>query len=177
MPDLEWSETADGLESAGYRIRRLDGHADRWQLETLDDPVHSGARAPTVSVHPSLRAAQRRAEHDETERIRHARVRGHLVFGAVTGLVFLILLVSDSFAAFVAAMILLYAALRFLAGAVELGLAEAWNWDHQSEGREHLSWSAQLVLAATNYLRRRQLAGAKQAEPPTIIVLPPGNDD
>ena len=173
MPDLEWSESPDGLESDGYRIRRLDGHPPRWQLETLDDPVQVGASAPTVSVHPSLAAAKRRAGHDETERIRHARVRGHVVFGAVTGLVFLILLVSNSLAAFVAAMICLYVALRFLAGAVELGLAEAWNWDHESEGAERLSWSARFVLAATNYLRKRQLAGARQAEPPSIIVLPP----
>lgn len=176
MSDLEWSVTSDGHESAGYRIRRIDGRPPRWQLETIDGPVHAGARAPTVSVHPSLRAAKRRAGRDETERIRLARVRGHIVFGVVCGLAFLVFLVSGSFAAFVVAMVFLYVALRFLAGAIEVGLGEAWNWDHESEGRSRLSWSARIVVAATQYLRRRRLAGGRPSESPAIIILPPEHE-
>jgi hypothetical protein len=174
MPDLEWSVTPDGHEGAGYRIRRVEGRPPRWRLETLDDPVYGGARTPTVSLHPSLPAAKRRAGRDERERIRLARVRGHIVLSLITGLAFAVLMASGrSVEEFAAAMVLLHVTLRSLGDAVIIGWRHAWTWDHDTEGPERVSWSGRIVLVVTEWLRTRQLMGTADSESPSIIVLPP----
>ena len=174
MPDLEWSVTPNGHEAAGYRIRRVDGRPPRWRLETLDDPVYDGARTPAVSLHPSLPAAKRRAGRDERDRIRLARVRGHIVLSLITGPVFVVLMNSGrSIEEFAAAMVLLHVTLRSLEDAISIGWSHAWNWDHDSEGPEQMSWSARIVLFVTEWLRKRQLTGTAYSESPSIIVLPP----
>jgi hypothetical protein len=174
MPDLEWSVTPDGHEAAGYRIRQVEARPPCWRLETLDDPVYGGARTPAVSVHPSLQAAKRRAGRDERDRIRLARVRGHILLSLIAGPAFVGLMTSGrSIEEFVTAMVLLHATLRSLEDAINIGWSHAWNWDHATEGPERMSWSARIVLFVTEWLRKRQLMGTADSESPSIIVLPP----
>ena len=82
------------MSSAGFRIRRLDGRPACWRLETSDDPVRDGGRSPRTSIHATVPDAKRRAQREEEERVRLARVRGHAVVGVIAGLIFTALFTS-----------------------------------------------------------------------------------
>ena len=133
--------------------------------------THDGHEA---AGYPSLPAAKRRAGRDERERIRLARIRGHIVLSLITGPAFAVLITSGrSIEEFATAMVLLHLTLRSLDDAVNIGWSYAWNWDHATEGPEQVSWPGRLVLVVTEWLRARQLSGTGNSESPSIIVLPP----
>lgn len=174
MARLEWEPTPDGYESAGFRIRSLEGRPARWRLEACDDTARDGGRSPATSVHATLPDAKRRAQRDEQERVRLARVRGHAVVGVVAGLLFTALFTATHSAwVFLGSMFLLYLALQSLVDAVTVHLSHAWGWNRDPGGPERLSLSSRLVLTATEQLRRRQLASVATEPPAAIIMLPP----
>jgi hypothetical protein len=174
MARLEWEPTPDGCNSAGFRIRRLDGHPACWRLETSDDAVRHGGRSPRTSIHATVLDAKRRAQREEDERVRLARVRGHAAVGVVAGLIFTALFTSTHNAGvFIASMFFLYAALQSLVDAVSVLTAHAWGWTRDPGGPERLNWSSRMVLTAMERIRERQLASIRAEPPPAIIMLPP----
>ncbi|NNC91346.1 MAG: hypothetical protein HKN80_02515, partial [Acidimicrobiia bacterium] len=96
MAKLEWEPTPEGYDSAGFRIRKLGGRSAHWRLETSDDAAIHGGRSPTTSTHVHLPDAMRRAQREEDERVRLARLRGHAAVGVIAGLTFTALFTSTS---------------------------------------------------------------------------------
>ncbi len=176
MDTLEWQRNPEGYESAGYMIRRLEGpQGPRWRLEGTDEPAPwLGSRRLTMSVHPTLRSAKDRARHDERDRVRRARVTGHLAVGIAASLIFAMLVpLMSSLGWFVVASVVLFVALRSLADAAGVWLGDAWGWTRHRGEPEPMTWSSRRVLSAMESLRRRRLAAAQIETPPAILMLPP----
>ena len=176
MTDLNWRESPDGYESAGYRILRPDGPSrPQWRLERINglDPAMT-ARSPTMSFHHSLREAKYRACRDENERIRRARTTGHVVVGMAASLAYIAVsstTLALSPSGFVAAMALFYVAVASFVDAIEAWSWDGWGWDERvSEG---LRWSDRRLLGLVERWHRRSLAAGKAYPLPAVLTLPP----
>ena len=160
---LEWHLTPEGWTAPGYLIRPSDLRAGSWRLESTDTRPREGSRIANASLHPSLRAAMRRARLNDQERIRRDQVRGHFVVAAGSGLLcagFLSQMTSTG--AFLIAMVFLYAAVHSFADAVSVAWGDAWNWAQDSGGPEPPGWTGRLVGAAMARLRARELEALRQ---------------
>jgi len=176
VTELDWRETPEGYECDHYRIRRLDGRPrPRWSLETRGrTTARRSSRALTTSSHTTLQQAKERAQRQERVRIRRARTAGHLIVGIVASLG--LLAISPyvrNLAGFLAAIFLLYVALRSIADAVGVWLGDAWGWTRDRGEPERLTWSGRLVLTMMEGLRRRSMAPSAAEPSPTIVMLPP----
>ena len=176
MTDLEWRKTPEGYENDEYRIRRLEGWPrPRWRLEASDTvTAQQGSRPLTMSIHRTLRDAKRRAGRDEQDRIRRARVTGHVVVGIAASLIAAALSpFIDTIPGFVAFLVFLFVALRSLADAAGVWLGDAWGWPRDRGAPEKITWSGRRVLALMEAMRRRRLASARAEAEPAILMLPP----
>lgn len=178
MTDFEWSETADGYQRDLYRIRRVEGSPrPRWCLEVSNAGVPAVARRSlTTSVHPTLREAKYRARCDEGERIRRARLAGHVVLGMAASLAYVAVsstALALSVTGFAAAIALFYLALGSFADAVEVWLGNGWEW----AGNERVSLRSRLadrwLLSLVEGSRRRWLTAAHAEPAPSVRTLSP----
>ena len=174
MTDLTWHKSPEGFESDGYLIRRLEGRPNpQWRLEVRAAPSQ-GTRQLTMSVHSTVKQAKDRAAREESERIRRARVVGHLLVGMASTFVFIPLVANmRRFWVLIAVLTVLIVALRSFADAVGVWLGDAWGWTRDRGGPEYITRSGRWVLNVMDRLQRRSWAAARAEPESAIIILPP----
>jgi hypothetical protein len=75
---LEWSETEDGYESAGYRIMRSGTHGWTVRCDLAALPTVTRRRPADMPVFGSLKSARAAALHMEVVRIRSLKLIRHV---------------------------------------------------------------------------------------------------
>jgi hypothetical protein len=78
MTTLEWSETEEGYESAGYRIKRFGTHEWTIEFDPSELPTLARRRSTDVRVFGSLKSARAGALHMEVVRIRSLKLIRHV---------------------------------------------------------------------------------------------------
>lgn len=131
---IDWHETQYGYDSRFYRIRRIERGAG-WRLETAPLPGRVPPAPAHVSTHDRLAHALRRAERDERERLRALRIKGYVVVGAASSLVFLTAAAAmDGITPFLVMLVAGYVTLRAGAAALAVRLDDVWGWN-RDDGR------------------------------------------
>jgi hypothetical protein len=78
MTTLEWSETEEGYESAGYQIRRLGAHGWTISFDSPELPTIARRGSTDIRVFGSLKSARAAALHLELVRIRRLKLIRHV---------------------------------------------------------------------------------------------------
>ena len=78
MTTLEWSETEEGYESAGYQIKRLGTHEWTIAIDSPELPTVARRGSTDVRVFGSLKSACAEALHMELVRIRRLKLIRHV---------------------------------------------------------------------------------------------------
>ena len=83
MTTLEWSETQEGYESAGYQIKRFGTHEWTINCDRSELPTFSGRRSTDIRVFGSLKSARAAALHMEVVRIRRLKLIRHVTLSPI----------------------------------------------------------------------------------------------